>query len=251
MEQTSHNMELRTTATDIDAEQLVQNLSEQFKAIRKNGTKIISLIGGPASGKGTLAVMLAQALGSAAVLSTDNYLKGDRNYRRTNIENPGKDPIEKYDFDFLRQQVQIIAALREGEFVGIPEYDGVSGIAIGQDPNNLPDTNSYPRKIGKVDYVIVEGDFQPLESDVIDSLVYLDVPDEVRLVNRVHRDLRERGESAEKSIIDNFNHRQTTQFLPHTLPNREKADIVIQVKAMPLAAPTEDRKFDYRFSLLQ
>lgn len=251
MEQPIHNMELRTIATDLDEKQLVGNLTEQFKAIPKEGVKVISLVAGPASGKGTLATMIKEALGNAAVLSTDNYLKGDRKYRRTNIEDPGKDPIEKYDFAFLKQQVEVITKLKDDDTVGIPEYDGVSGVAIGADPDNPPDPNTYLKKVGKVNYLIIEGDFQPFDRNQIDCLVYLDVPDEIRLANRVYRDLQKRGESDEQPIIDNFNSRQKTQFIPHTLPNRELADMVIEVNATLLAVPTSNRKFDYRFNILK
>lgn len=155
----SDGKELKTIATDLDEGALVNTLVEQFRNLQKSGTKVISLVGGPASGKGTLAEMLSRALDNAAVLSTDNYLKGDRPYRRANIENLGKDPIEKYDFDFLRKQVKVICELEEDQSIGIPQYDGVTGIAISQDPDNIPDDSTYPLKVGKVDYLIVEGDF--------------------------------------------------------------------------------------------
>lgn len=242
--------EFKTIATNLDERVLVSALVEQFRNLQKSGTKIISLVGGPASGKGTLAEMLSRALGSAAVLSTDNYLKGDRPYRRASIENAGRNPIEKYDFDFLRKQVKAICELDEGQSIGVPQYDGVTGIAISQDPDNIPDDSAYPLKVGKVDYLIIEGDFQPLEEGSIDRLVYLDVPDEVRLANRVYRDVKQRGESNAQPIIDSFNSRQATQFVPHTLPVKNQADILINVRADTLPEPTTDRMFDYKFSVL-
>lgn len=81
-------------------------------------------------------------------------------------------------------------------------------------------------------------------------MVYLDVPDEVRLANRVHRDLKQRGESNTQPIIDNFNSRQATQFVLHTLPVRNQADILINVRADKLPEPTTDRMFNYKFTVL-
>lgn len=242
---------LKVVAADLDETKLVNYLVKHLKALPKHGTKVIGLVGGPASGKGTLAKTIAQSLGNAVVLSTDNYLKGDRVYRRKTIENPGKDPINKYDFDFLRQQVESIRNLKRGEKIGIPQYDGVTGIAISKDPNNPPNPNSYSKKVGKVDYLIIEGDFQPLKKHHIDCLVYMDVPDKVRLANRIYRDLKLRGEIDPQLIIDNFNTRQNNQFFPHTQPHKNTADIVIKVKTSPLPIPTATRKFKYRFTILR
>ena len=46
--------EFKTIATDLDEGALVSAIVEQLRDLQRSGTKIISLIGGPASGKGTL-----------------------------------------------------------------------------------------------------------------------------------------------------------------------------------------------------
>lgn len=175
-------MEGRMVKTkELNDEQLLQYLAEYFRGIPKEGTKTIALIGGPASGKGTLAARLAQTLGKTAVLSTDNYLKGDRVWRRSNVEDKGLEPQLKYDQGFLNKQIQAIRALQEGQEIGIPIYDGVSDVAISQDPSDIPDNSTYPTKVkGPQDFVIVEGDFQFLDPQEMDRLVYLDVDDNVR-----------------------------------------------------------------------
>lgn len=236
-------------ASNLTEDQAVTQIAEILRAIKKPETKVIALVGGPASGKGTLAALLQENLHSAAIISTDDYVRGDRRFRREEIEHKGGDPILKYNFDFLKEQVKQIAALREDQTIGVPQYDEITGIAIGPDPVSPPDTNTYSKKIGRVDYLMIEGDFQPLSREKLDYLIYLDVSDEVRLANRIHRDLQERGEHEEQKIRDNFELRQRTQFIPHTLPNKEQADMVIEVKAAPLDTPTLQRKFNYRFSL--
>ncbi|MGI8420629.1 MAG: uridine kinase family protein [Candidatus Levyibacteriota bacterium] len=212
-------------------------------------------MGGPASGKGTLAARLAASLGRTAVLSTDNYLKGDRKWRRAAIEDVGKDPLEKYDITYLATQVKRIAELKNGEEVGIPHYDGTTGIAISDDPINIPPDSEFPTKVkGRQDFIIVEGDFQFLEPELLDQLVYLDVADDVRLQNRLHRDEVERREAEdkqanEKKIRDNFDTRQKTQFLPHTLPQMSKADLVVHVSANPTTDPNSKTKYQYSYDL--
>src|SRR3989344_3072488 len=110
-------------ARNLNDEQVTQFLAEEFKKIPKEWTKVIVLIGGPRSGKSIFTAREAQLLGSTAVISTDNYVKGDRLWRRTNVEEKGLDPLLKYDPDFLNEQVQAIKILSEGQELGIPVYD--------------------------------------------------------------------------------------------------------------------------------
>lgn len=236
---------------DLNDVQLLRYLAEYFQGIPKEGTKVIAIVGGPASGKGTLAANIAELLGKTAILSTDNYLKGDRDWRRANIEDLGLDPLLKYDPEYLNDQVIAIKRLQEGQVVGIPIYNGDSGIAISQDPDDEPDNSTYKTKIkDPQDFVIVEGDFQFLKPEELDRLVYIDVDDDVRLQNRIYRDTFERGELDAERVKANFQSRQLTRFIPHTLPQREKADIVIKVHALPLEHPLPKRKFIYSYDVI-
>jgi uridine kinase len=248
---------MKENAIKLNDEQLVGYITGYLKEIDKKETKIIALIGGPASGKGTLAERLAVSLGRTVVLSTDNYLKGDRVWRRTNVENEGKDPVLKYDQDYLNEQIRKIIQLQDGQEMGIPIYDGSSGVAINSNPEIKPDDSIYPKKIkGRQGFVIIEGDFQFVEPDLIDRIIFLDVDDDVRLENRLYRDSIERREDKDKRLNEekikaNFNLRQATQFLPYTLPQKEKADMVIKVHAAPLEHPVPKAKFSYSYDITQ
>lgn len=55
------------------------------------------------------------------------------------------------------------------------------------------DAKEYHKKISKVKYIIVEGDFDFVENP--DLLIYFDVDDEIRLDNRIQRDLAKRKRS--------------------------------------------------------
>lgn len=255
MEETN-KPQIERSKREFAEEELLQYLTDFVKEIDKDGTKIISLIGGPASGKSTLATKLAAALGDrVAVLSTDNYLKGDRAWRRANVEECGRDPLLKYDPEFLNKQIRAITELQDGQELGIPSYDGQTGIAISEDPTHIPDHSIYATKIkGRQDFIIVEGDFQFLSPEFMDRLVYLDVPDNIRLENRLHRDSQHRRESTEdaeniRKIVANFNARQKSQFEPHTLPQKQNADLVISVHAQPLNDRIDDSRFTYSYSV--
>lgn len=239
----------------LNDEQLVEQVTEYLRGIEKKGTKVIALVGGPASGKGILSQQLADKLGNTAVLSTDNYLKGDRAWRRANVEDTGKDPLLKYDKDFLNEQVQRIIELEDGQELGIPIYDGASGVAIGKNPDDRPDNSTYPTKVnGNQDFVIVEGDFQFLDSEHLDKIIFLDVDEDVRLANKLLRDSVERREDSdtkanEEKITRYFKLRQETQFIPHTLPVKAKAELVIKAHAKPLEQPTSNSRFTYSYEL--
>jgi uridine kinase len=234
---------------------LLEKLSSYLKKANGDKLSVIVIVGGPASGKTQFAAKLAQTLGNSTTLGTDDYLKGDRHWRRANVEDVGRDPQEKYDRDFLNEQIQALINLKPESSLGLPTYDGETGIAISKDPHYIPDTETYKRKAnGKQDYVIIEGDFQFVDEDIVDHLIYFDAEDEVRLQNRIHRDQNKRPEheNPEENIAkirQNFESRQQTQFIPHTLPEKEKASILIEVKTTALPEPTNDRVFDYKYNL--
>ena len=158
------NREFTLTVSGLDDERATLKIVYYLKGTRKEGTKVISLIGGAASGKSTLARRVANALGNAAIISTDDFLLGSREYRRRYLE--GKDPLRKYGFDLLREKVQRIKILQPGESESVPVYEEESGTAIKVidfDPETgqilSVDRNHYPRKVEKVEFLIVEGDF--------------------------------------------------------------------------------------------
>jgi uridine kinase len=215
----------------IDESTLLTRLAERLRAIEGEETKVIALIGGAASGKSTLARKLAETLGSADTISTDDYVVGDRAYRRQHLE--GGDPTLKYDSAFLNRKIQEIISLQEGETVAVPTYDESSGasIAVGEE--------NFNHQIKKIDYLIVEGDFNFVENP--DVTIYFDVDDNTRLENRLKRDQETRSETDSQNIIDSFNLRHELQHLPHTLPVKESADILI-------TASLDDKDGEYRYS---
>jgi uridine kinase len=236
------------TLHDLDEHELVHFLANHLSRLHKSEPLIVSIVGGPGSGKGVLSSDLAKALPEAGVLSTDSYMVGDRAYRK-HLEVSDRDPADKYDFAFLREQVEAIRQLSDGQSIGVPKYEEASGVAINSTPHAKPTLNDYPTRLKAVKYLIIEGDFQPLPRDEIDCLIYLDVPDEVRLANRLHRDLREGREPSPEAIATSFTHRRS-QFEKYTLPHKEGADIVVSVRATELRQPTTYRKFHYTFSVV-
>ena len=198
-------------------EEFLDALSNLIRKNKGEGTEVVSIVGGAGSGKTTLARKLIKALGNADMLGTDDYVIGDRAYRRANLE--GGDPIKKYNPTKLNEHIAAIKNLDDSEKLGVPTYNEQTGEAV--------DAKEYTRQIGKVDFLVVEGDFDFVKGP--DLLVYFDVPDEIRLTNRIKRDLATRNVMDEAEIKESFDLRQRLQHLPYTLPTKSKADVIVNV----------------------
>lgn len=223
----ARNFDLKESGLQADGavEYLAQTIEHLPAA---EATRVVSLIGGAASGKSTFSRaiidQLAQAGLSADVIGTDDFNKGDRAWRWENFEGKdGSDPIGKYDFALLNAKVQEIKQNNDPDKnVPVPTYNQATGLAIDEGEDN------YAHRVGKVDVLIVEGDFHPVIDP--DLVVYLHVPDEQRLQNRVNRDVIHRGGDPAKTTAS-FNFRHGVQHLPHTLPSLEQADYVVTADA--------------------
>lgn len=208
---------------NFSTEELITYLSDLLTQRKKKiqNTLIVSLIGGAASGKGTITRLLVEDLKrrsvSSDVISTDDYVIGDRAFRRANFE--GKDTLAKYDFSLLNEKIELIKINKNPAVaISVPTYDEFTGVAVVLGEEN------YTHKILPVDILIIEGDFDAVKNP--DLMLYLNLTDEQRLKNRVNRDAKTRNEVPAK-IIENFELRQKTQHIPYTIKAMGKADYVI------------------------
>ncbi|MAE12991.1 hypothetical protein CMO92_00360, partial [Candidatus Woesearchaeota archaeon] len=95
--------------------------------------------------------------------------------------------------------------------------------------SNRPRRRKLHPAIPKVDYLIIEGDFDFVVHP--DIKIYFHVPDDLRLQNRINRDKEKRNEPNVQNITENFNLRQKLQYIPYTLPAAKKAHLIIIVTA--------------------
>jgi len=229
------NQNFVLTASDLDESAAVLKIVSYLRCLQSKETKIISLIGGAASGKSTLARKIAGGLKSANIIGTDDFVLGTRKFRREHMESEGKNPLMKYDFELLREKAEKIKTLQFGELVCLPLYQNRSGtglqIEYDEKSGQIIEINRdvCDRKIGRADFLLVEGDFQALTSP--DYQIYLHISDDVRLRNRINRDLSERGSIAPAEIIENFDLRQKSQHLPYTLTYDRRADLLLLADA--------------------
>jgi uridine kinase len=209
--------------------QATQYLSQAIQGLPSEGTKVISIIGGPASGKDTLVGSLIDDLKGTGLaadsIGTDDYGIGTREWR---WEREREDPLKLKDFALLNQKVEAIKQITsDDEKVAVPTYDQKTGLAVAAGEEN------YTHKIGKTDVLFVQGDFDAVDHPNL--MVFIDVPTEVRLQARIVRDLSERGEVDAEKVANSFKSRHEKQFIPYTAPAIEKADLVFKVTSVPEA----------------
>lgn len=210
---------------DLHNEDLISLLIPHLKAIITKNSKatIITLTGGPASGKTTLSEKISSELTSQGFqtefIATDGFNEFTREERNTRIKE-GADPLSVKNWNLLKE---IIAKVRAGEAVKAPEYDSRTGLAIARPQNEW---KQLPSNLA---CLIIDGDFQPL--DDVDYKMYFHVPSKAREEIRVQRDLLEReGYGDAAAIRKSFHARQTSQFYPHTFPHAGAADLIISVE---------------------
>jgi len=185
---------------------------------------IVAIIGGAAAGKSTFSRSVTKMVNpNTVIISTDDFVIGTRDYRNLNFSDSS--PLSKYDFDLLRAKLEDLKVVGSNEQVHLPMYDDSTGAAVPIIGEKNPDV--YKSKIieGPINLIIIEGDFLP--DCALDILIYLHIPDEIRLENRVQRDLEKRGYLKSSDIKTNFNIRQKKQHFPYTLPVAMKADIIL------------------------
>jgi uridine kinase len=223
------NGDFYLTASSIALTELTRVIFNQLKF---DFPKVLSIVGGAASGKSTLASSLAKTLkncgmDSILILNTDDYSVGTRSFRENLPENI--DPYITHDFKLLAENVDRILRLIPGEQITIPRYNPSNGSGVY--PLEFADSTMDREKFltqlitGPVKLIIVEGDFQPLKET--DYIIYLHLPDKARLENRLRRDIHIRNYKTRKNVIKSFKQRQVSQHNPYTLPLAENANAII------------------------
>ncbi len=179
-------------------------------------TFIVGIAGGTGSGKTTLAKNIKKRLNDdVLIISSDSYYKDLSHLSLHDRSLQNFDHPDSIDFALLRDD---LVTLFKGNSVSIPSYDFVTH------SQKKESTKTPPTKI-----IVVEGILlfaAPELQDVFDLKIYVDTPDDIRLIRRLKRDIEERGRTLE-SI--------TTQYITTVKPMHDKfvepskkyADIII------------------------
>lgn len=189
---------------------------------------LIGVAGDSGCGKSTFLRRLSDLFGEEliTVICLDDYHSLDRKQRKeTGITalNP-----KANNFDLMYEQAK---ALKNGQAIEKPIYNHETGMI---DP---------PEHIEPTPIVVLEG-LHPLYDERVRSLldfsVYLDISDEVKIAWKIQRDMAERGHRYE-DVIFAINARRP-DFMAYIDPQKEHADIVIQILPTELIKDDKDRK---------
>ncbi len=178
---------------------------------------ICGIAGGSASGKTTVVSKIIESLpdGSVSLLDMDSYYADlsdvpfEQRARR-NFDHP-----DSFDIDLMVAHLEL---LKRGQAVNKPVYSF-------KEHNRTNETAS----VKSSPVIIVEGLlalwFEPIRKK-LDIKIFVDTPDDIRLIRRVARDVKERGRSLD-SVIDQY--LNTVRPMHHTFcePTKRYADVII------------------------
>jgi uridine kinase len=178
---------------------------------------IIGISGGTGSGKTTVANRILETVRASEVvfIQQDSYYRNLKDlpldYRQlANFDHP-----DALDNDLL---VNHIRRLKAGEPIELPIYDFKTH-------TRLNETRSVEAKpIVIVEGILIFADPRLLEQ--LDIKVFVDTPDDIRFIRRLHRDIAERGRTVE-SVIEQYLATVRPMHMQFVEPSKRYADVII------------------------
>lgn len=182
-------------------------------------TLVIGIAGGTASGKTSLARGLVRALGADRAL----LLLHDRYYHSLPRE-LRHDPVQ-YNFDHpdaldTPRLVEDLHRLREGRSALLPVYD----FATHSRAPRSSWERVEPHPIVVLEGILVLAD--PGLRAAMDHRVFVEAPDDIRLVRRIRRDVMERGREVGE-ILRQYETTVRPMHEAHVAPSRVHAERVL------------------------
>jgi uridine kinase len=178
---------------------------------------IIGICGGTGSGKTTIARAIVGAVGEDRVVlvEQDSYYRNLADMPLDERHQANFDHPDAIDSEML---VNHIKRLKQGQTVDMPLYDFV--------------THTRSDKIQVIEpkpVVIVEGILifaQPRVLDLLDLRIFVDTPDDVRLIRRLRRDFEERGRTFERTL-EQYERTIRPMHFEFVEPSKRNADIIV------------------------
>ena len=178
---------------------------------------IIGICGGTGSGKTTIARAIVDAVGrtNVVLVEQDSYYRNLADMPLDERHQANFDHPDSIDSDML---VNHLIRLKQGLSIEMPLYDFV--------------THTRSEKIIRIKprpVVIVEGILifsEPRVLDLLDMRVFVDTPDDVRLMRRLKRDITERGRTFERTL-EQYERTIRPMHFEFVEPSKRHADIII------------------------
>jgi uridine kinase len=178
---------------------------------------IVGITGGSGSGKTTTAAHLPAMLQplSVQIVSQDDYYKDSRALPDFDAATYDFDTPDARDQDLLAEH---LIALRAGQDVHVPVYDfTIHGRRVAT------------QHLVVADIIILEGTHtlcDPKIHQLCDLKVFVDAPDDIRLLRRLLRDIHERGRTPD-TVAQQYLASVRPAFERWTGPSRLNADLIV------------------------
>lgn len=178
---------------------------------------LIGITGGTGSGKSTVASKIYESFneGCIAMIEQDSYYKDQSHLSfedrvKTNYDHPNA-----FDTELLLEHLK---QLMNGQTIKKPIYDF-------KEHTRKKETVTVETK----NIIIVEGILVLQEQsirDILDIKIYVDTDDDVRIIRRMMRDIKERGRTVD-SVIDQYLNVVKPMHMQFTEPTKRYADVII------------------------
>lgn len=178
---------------------------------------VVGIAGGTASGKTTVTRKVREALVGRRVvfLDQDSYYKDLSDLtleerREINFDHP-----DAFDTELLVTQLR---ELKVGRAVDKPQYDFVSSTRQRQTARVEPG-----------DLILIEGILVlhiPAIRNELDVRIFVDAEDDVRIIRRLTRDIKERGRNFDHVVAQYFRHVRP-MHMGFVEPSKRYADIIV------------------------
>jgi uridine kinase len=178
---------------------------------------IIGICGGTGSGKTTIARAILSAVGAEKVIlvEQDSYYRNLADMPLDERHQANFDHPDSIDSDML---VNHLKRLKSGDSIEMPIYDFVTHTR----------SNTFEH-IDPKPVVIVEGILifaEPRVLGLLDVRVFVDTPDDIRLMRRLRRDITERGRTFERTL-DQYERTIRPMHFEFVEPSKRHSDIII------------------------
>lgn len=177
----------------------------------------IGICGGTGSGKTTIATSIVKAVGreNVVLVEQDSYYRNLADMPLDERHEANFDHPDAIDSDML---VNHLLRLKQGLHAEMPLYDFVTHTR--SDEIEIIE----PRPVVVIEGILIFA--EPRVLDLLDLRVFVDTPDDVRLIRRLRRDINERGRTFERTL-EQYERTIRPMHFEFVEPSKRHADIII------------------------